>query len=403
MKILIADAIDAKLLAPLAEAGHELVFGADLTADDLPSNIAGIEVLVVRSTKVTTACLDAADQLTLIVRAGAGTDTIDVDGAADRGIYVTNVPGRNAVAVAELTMGLLLAIDRRIVDAATDLRNGVWNKALYRKADGLLGKRIAIIGLGSIGLEVAERAKAFGLVVSALRRPNRSESVDSRLRSIGIRLVDTMDELLAGADIVSVHVPSNTDTAGLVNADFLAKMNDGAILLNTARGETIVEDALVDALDNRSMWAGLDVWPNEPSGGSGEFISPLAQHERVTGSHHIGASTAQAQAAVVAGTLEVLTEFAAGKIINCVNLDDSGRGTSTIVVRHQDRVGVLAQVFGVLRSHGINVQQMSNQVFLGGEAAVASVNVASDPDLTAVDELTAIPEVFGVDVVKRAA
>jgi len=403
MKILIADAIDADLLSPLADEGHDLVFGADLSADDLPDHIAGVDVLVVRSTKVSTACIAAADQLTLIVRAGAGTDTIDVDSAAAHGVYVTNVPGRNAVAVAELTMGLLLAIDRRIVDGAIDLRNGVWNKSLYRKADGLHGKRIAIVGLGSIGLEVAERAKAFGLVVSALRRPNRSESADARLRAIGIRLVDSLDDLLGSADIVSVHVPSNAETVGLVNEDFLANMMDGAILLNTARGDTIDEAALVDALDNRGMWAGLDVWPNEPSGGSGEFVSPLAQHPRVTGSHHIGASTAQAQAAVVDGTIEVLTSFAAGKIINCVNLDESERGTATIVIRHQDRVGVLAQVFDVLRTHGINVQQMSNQVFLGGEAAVAAVNVATDPAAAVIDELASIDEVFGVEYVKRAA
>lgn len=403
MKILIADAIDQDLLAPLAAAGHELVFDVDLDAEGLPGKIKGVDVLVVRSTKVSPACIEAADQLTLIVRAGAGTDTIAVDVAAAHGVYVTNVPGRNAVAVAELTMGLLLAIDRHIVNGAIDLRNGVWNKAIYRKADGLHGKHIAIVGLGSIGLEVAERAKAFGLVVSALRRPNRSESVDTRVRSIGIRLVDTLDELLGSADIVSVHVPSNAETVGLVNADFLAKMPVGAILLNTARGDTIDEAALVDALDNRGMWAGLDVWPNEPAGGKGEFVSPLAQHPRVTGSHHIGASTAQAQAAVVDGTIEVLNAFAAGNVINCVNLDSSARGPATIVIRHQDRVGVLAQVFDVLRTHGINVQQMSNQVFLGGEAAVATMNVGSEPDDSVLHKLGSIDEVFGVEYVKRAA
>src|SRR5918992_2009813 len=170
MRVLFADAIDPSTVEALEEQGHECTRRPDLSSDDLPGEIAGFEVLVVRSTKVTAAAIDAADALELIVRAGAGTNTIDVEAASQVGMYVTNVPGRNAIAVAELTMGLLLAIDRRIADNVADLRTGSWNKTAYSKADGLFGRRLGIVGLGDIGLAVAERAAAFGLEVRGLRK-----------------------------------------------------------------------------------------------------------------------------------------------------------------------------------------------------------------------------------------
>lgn len=403
VRILVADAIDEAGLAPLVDAGHDVTVSPDLGADDLVEHLAGVDALVVRSTKVTAAAIEAADTLSLIVRAGAGTDNIDTDVAATRGVYVTNVPGRNAIAVAELAMGLLLAIDRRIVDGAVDLREGVWKKGEYRKAEGLFGKTMAILGVGAIGLAVAERAKAFGITVMAMRRSGRSEEIEARIRQIGIRLVDTEDELLGGADIVSIHVPSVPATAGLVNADFLAKMRDGAILINTARGETIDGAALLDALNERGMRAGLDVWPDEPKGGSGTFESDLATHPRVVGSHHIGASTDQSQAAIVEGTVETLLAYCGGVVMNCVNLETAALGSSALTVRHEDKVGVLAQVFEILRTSGLNVKQMSNQVFAGSIAAVAKINVDGEVSDQVVSQLRSIEEVIGVEHLELAA
>ena len=159
--------------------------GARLSADDLPERIAGFDGLVVRSTKVTAAVFEAADRLALVIRAGAGTNTIDTDAAARRGVFVCNVPGRNAAAVAELTMGLLLAVDRRIADNVADLREGQWDKQRYSKAEGLLGSTMGIIGLGSIGFAVAERAAAFGIGVQALAKPERSAQVVERAEELG--------------------------------------------------------------------------------------------------------------------------------------------------------------------------------------------------------------------------
>ena len=179
----------------------------DLDADTLPERIAGFEVLIVRSTKVTAAALDQADSLGLIVQAGAGTNTIDCDRAAELGVFVCNVPGKNALAVAELTMGLLLAIDRHIAAGTADLRAGTWNKKAYSKAEGLFGRRMGIIGVGDIGIATAAR-RAFGIDVVAVAKPGRGDLAVARAEAAGITFVDTLDELLASSDIVSLPCPA---------------------------------------------------------------------------------------------------------------------------------------------------------------------------------------------------
>jgi D-3-phosphoglycerate dehydrogenase / 2-oxoglutarate reductase len=398
MRVLFADAIDPSTVGVLTDRGHDCVSDPKLTADDLPDRIAGFEALVVRSTKVTAATIEAADALELIVRAGAGTNTIDVEAASEVGIYVTNVPGRNAIAVAELTMGLLLAIDRRIADNVADLRTGSWNKASYSKADGIFGKVMGIVGLGEIGFAVAERAAAFGLLVQAIRK-ERDEGTEERIKTLGVELVDSLEELVETSDIVSIHVPATPDTESMFDARLLGRMKEGAILLNTSRGDIVDEAALLDALETRALRAGLDVYPDEPGSGSTEWSSKLAQHPNVVGTHHIGASTAQAQRAVAEGVIEIIDAFVRGEILNCVNLAPTRLGTHTLHVRHFDRVGVLAGVFDILRRRELNVEQMENRVFEGRNAAVATIDVVGDvgPDLiTALEGLEHVIHVSAV-------
>lgn len=382
MRVLFADVIDPSTAETLADLGHELVSDPKLSAGDLPGRIPGFEALVVRSTKVTAATIEAADALELIVRAGAGTNTIDVDAASEVGIYVTNVPGRNAVAVAELTMGLLLAIDRRIADNVADLRAGSWNKTNYSQADGLFGKVMGIVGLGEIGFAVAERAAAFGLQVRAIRK-ERDEGAEERIKALGIELVDSLEDLVATSDIVTIHVPATSETESMIDSRLLGGMKEGAILLNTSRGDIVDEAALLDAIETRGLRAGLDVYPDEPGSGATEWSSKLAQHPNVVGTHHIGASTAQAQKAVADGVVEIIDAFVHGEILNCVNLAPTRLGTHTLHVRHFDRVGVLAGVFDILRRRDLNVEQMENRVFEGRNAAVATIDVVGDvgPDL----------------------
>ena len=304
---------------------------------DLHEHLTGVEVLVVRSTRVVAETISKANSLELIIRAGAGTDTIDVEAASSQGIYVCNIPGRNAVAVAELTFGLLLAIDRRIADGVIDLRDGVWNKKLYSKAEGLQGKTMGIIGLGDIGLCVAERAKAFGIKVIGQRKFGRTPQVEQKIRQTGIKLVDTKEELVSQSNIISVHVPYNSETHGLINRDLLQHFMDDAILINTSRGEIVDEEAVLEAINQRGLKAGLDVFRDEPSKGEGSFHSQVASNLSVVGSHHIGASTTQASKAIAQGILDAITSFEQGSPLNCVNQSPAGDGTSQVRVRHLDR------------------------------------------------------------------
>ena len=396
MKILFADALPDSYVDLLRRQGDECIVSPELGTADIPDVILGVDVLVVRSTEVTAATIDRSNNLGLIVRAGAGTNTIDCQAASDSGIYVCNVPGTNSVAVAELTLGLLLALDRHIPAAANDLRNGIWNKNGYSEADGLMGKTFGIIGVGEIGLAVAERARSFGMTVVAERKANRRPDIEARIRSIGIRLVDDLDAILAESDIVSIHVPGGERTVNLVDAGFLDSMKPNSILLNTSRGEVVDEEALLDAIESKGIRAGLDVFRNEPGDGTGEFASRLAAHPSVVGTHHIGASTQQAQDATSAATIDVIEAYRAGDPTNCVNVVRTRVGTTTITIRHFDRVGVLAAALAVLRKADINVQTMVNQVFEGSNAAMAIIDVSREVTEDVSRQLAALDNVIQV-------
>jgi D-3-phosphoglycerate dehydrogenase len=399
MHLLFADRLPEQTVADLEARGHVCVVEPGLKADELAARIAGFDALVVRSTKVKRPVFEAADRLALVIRAGAGTNTIDTDAAAARGVLVSNVPGRNAAAVAELTLGLLVAIDRRIADNVADLRNGQWDKQRYSKAGGLLGSTMGIIGLGSIGLAVAERAAAFGLRLQAVQRPGRASDVVDRAEELGIAMCASLDELVSSSDIISLHVPSNDDTRHLVDSEFLERMRPGAILLNTSRGDVVDEAALLKALDAGAVRAGLDVFADEPGSSHGPWDSPLARHPDVVATHHIGASTTQAQRAIAAGVIEIVDAFVAGEARNCVNLEPSRLGSTTLTIRHLDRVGVLAQILDRLSSAGLNVEHMENRIFRGGEAAVASIDVAGQASAELLAELAEVPHVLGVSEV----
>ena len=397
MKILLADSLPASAVARLEAAGDDVVVDPALTADDLGDALAGVEVLVVRSTPVNARALDRADELALIVRAGAGTNTIDAARAAELGIFVCNVPGRNALAVAELAMGLLIAVDRRIAAATADLRAGRWDKKEYSNADGLFGRTLGIIGLGDIGLALAERASAFDIDVIAVENFERPATTVERAARAGVRFVESTDALLAAADIVSLHVPGGPDTVGMVDAEFLAKMKDRAILINTSRGDVVDEAALVDAMDTRGLRAGLDVFADEPRG-TGEFVSALARHPAVVGTHHVGASTTQAQEAVAAGTVDAIEAYRAGSVVDCVNMEAEPLRAATLSVRHEDRVGVLAAVLSILRSGDLNVSTMKNQVFAGARAAVATIDVDGVPGTEVIQQIESHEHVIKVTV-----
>jgi D-3-phosphoglycerate dehydrogenase / 2-oxoglutarate reductase len=322
MRILVADRLPDRFVEAMERRGHECVTDAGLTEASLPASVRGVDVLVVRSTRVTAAVFAAADSLRLVVRAGSGTNTIDCDEASRTGVLVANVPGRNSVAVAELTLGLLLAVDRAIVDNASELRAGRWDKQRFSAAGrGLYGERLGIVGLGNIGLAVAERAAGFGMRLYAQAKGSRSPAVSQRIADLGIELIPDLVTLAARVDVLSLHVPLKAETRSMVGAEVLDALQPG-ILLNTSRAEVVDTEALMARLDAGGLSAGLDVFPGEPGSGSAEWHSALAAHPRVVGTHHVGASTRQAQEAVVDGVEEVINAFDRGELLNVVNSPD---------------------------------------------------------------------------------
>jgi D-3-phosphoglycerate dehydrogenase len=384
---LVADKFPAAGLEALRQAGAEVVYEPDAKGDRLAQVVrdSRAEVLVVRSTEVPAAALRAG-RLGLVVRAGAGYNTIDVATASELGIYVSNCPGKNSVAVAELAMALILALDRRVVDNAVDLRRGVWNKKEYGQAEGVFGRTLGVVGTGAIGCEVIARARAFGMPVVAWSRSLTAAAA----KAMGAERLGSPVEVAAGAEVVSVHLALKPETRGLLGKDFFAAMKPGAIFVNTARAEVVDEAALLAAVREKKVRAGVDVFAGEPAGGTGSVESELFKEPGVIGTHHIGASTEQAQQAIADETVRIVREYVAtGRVPNCVNIAKRTPATHLLVVRHRDRVGVLAHVFGRLKEAGINAQQTENIVFDGAAAAMARIHVDQAPAPEVLDGIRA--------------
>lgn len=375
MNILIADKLSEQAVNDLESLGCILKVEPGLGADDLPSEIGDADILIVRSTKVTAATIDAGASLSLIIRAGAGVNTIDLNHASSRGIHVANCPGKNADAVAELAMGLIVSCDRRIADQTADLRAGKWDKKGYGKAPGLKGRTLGILGYGSIGKSVARRAKAFGMPVVAWSRSLTPERAEEE----GIGYCATPLDVAGASDVITLHLAVSPETRNLVNTEFLAAMRDGAILVNTARGEVVDQEALEKAITAKDLRVGLDVYVGEPAAGDSAFpYTALAG--KITGTHHVGASTDQASEAIAGETVRVVKAYMeTGKPANPVNTQDKSPAPFGLVVRHFNRVGVLAGVLDALRVAEINVEEMENAVFSGGTAAVCTLKLDEKP------------------------
>jgi D-3-phosphoglycerate dehydrogenase len=387
MKVLVADKFEESGIDGMKEIGCEVVYSPDLKDDSLVEAVRDTraDVLVVRSTRVTETAL-AAGQLRLVVRAGAGYNTIDVKAASSRGIYVSNCPGKNSIAVAELAFALILALDRRLPDNVADLRAGKWNKKEYGKARGLYGRTLGLIGLGQIGREMIARAKAFGMDVTGWSRSLTPESA----AELGIAYRQTIIEVAHDCDILSVHIALAPDTRGVINADVFEAMKPGSYLINTSRAEVVDQAALKQAVKTKGVRAGLDVFADEPEGATGDFKDEIMTLPNVYGTHHIGASTDQAQEAIAAETVRIISAFKeTGKVPNVVNLADRTPATHLLVVRHQDRPGVLAYVLNEIKAANINVQQMENVVFAGAEAAVARIELDGALEPATVDRIRA--------------
>lgn len=418
MKVLIADKFEKSGIDGLQAAGCEVVFEPDLKDAALVEAIARTQadVLVVRSTVVTEQMLDAG-RLALVVRAGAGYNTIDVKAASKRGIYVSNCPGKNSIAVAELAFGLLIALDRRIPDNVAELRAGKWNKKEYSKAKGLHGMTLGLLGFGKIGQEMARRGLAFGMNLViwselgvAVDRDGipvdlplllQFRPASGALMAQRIAVAKTPAEVAEACDVLSIHLAAGPLTKNVVNAEVLAKLKPGAYVINTARPDVLDYQALATVVKEKNIRVAVDVYPGEPASATADFTHAILGLPGVYGTHHIGASTDQAQEAIAAETVRIVKTFKeTGVVPNVVNLVKQTPAQFTMIVRHKDRPGVLGRVFSKLGQAGINVQETENIVFEGAEAAIARINIDREPPAALVDSLRKeSPEILDISIV----
>ncbi len=401
MRVLIADKLTHGALHAIEVLGHDVEFSPTLTPDTLVQALESVQpdVLVVRSTKVNAAALGASSSLSLVIRAGAGVNTIDLKTASKLGIFVANCPGKNAVAVAELTIGILIALDRRIAEASQLMHEGRWEKSTFSKAEGLFGRRLGLVGFGATAREVASRAIAMGMQVSAWTP--RLEA--SMARPYGVHVAESLDALLGSSDALSVHCPLNASTRGLIGARELSLIPPGGIFIHTSRGGIIDDVALAAHAKSGQLRVGLDVFEGEPGSSSDAFDNELREVAAAVLTPHIGASTAQALESTGAEVTRIIQDFATlGLAHNVVNIADASQGRHRLIVRHEDRVGVLAGVLDALRRANLNVKEMQNVIFDGGEgdvvAASATIIVEQIPSRELLQELRSLDAILGVDM-----
>jgi D-3-phosphoglycerate dehydrogenase len=288
MKILISDAFDPSLPAKLEGLGE--------VTDD-KARLPEVDVVLVRSkTKCTREYIDQAENLHLIIRGGVGLDNIDVEYARSKGIQVFNTASASAVAVAELAFALMIAVPTRIVEGHIGMTQHEWLKKQLKRTE-LMGKTLGLIGAGNIGTELARRAIGFGMRVIAF---------DPLIKSHDIVDLVTLDELFAESDYISLHVPLTDTTKGMINSDSIAKMKDGVVILNTARGGCVVEEDMVDALKSGKVRAyATDVWYSDPPDES----CPLYDAPNVIMTPHIGASSRENMLRIGDVVVRILEDF----------------------------------------------------------------------------------------------
>lgn len=396
MKVLVADKFEAIGMDGLKGLGCEVLYEPDLKGDALGEAVRSSEadILVVRSTEIPEVAM-ANSRLAVIIRAGAGYNTIDVAAASRLGIYVANCPGKNSQAVAELAFGLMIAVDRHIAECASDLHQGVWNKKAYSQSRGLYGRTLGLIGMGKIGQEMITRAKAFGMNVVAFSRWMTPDVA----AALGIGRATRPSEIAEQSDFVSVHVSLTPETRGMMGTDFFDKMRPGAVFVNTSRAEVVNQAALLAAVNAGQIRAGLDVFEGEPKVGQGAYDGPLKENVNVVCTHHIGASTDQAQEAVAMEVVRIVREYKlSGSVPNVVNVAKAEHATHVMVVRHADRVGVLAHVLGALKDEEISVQEMENIVLGGAMAAIAQISLDKGPSESALNRIRSNDNVFDASV-----
>src|SRR5215468_3821463 len=413
MKILVCDPVSAKGIGLLQQRPEfeVVVLPKRLSESELLPVVKDAVALVVRSeTKVTAKVIEAASKLRVLGRAGVGIDNVDVEAATQRGVVVMNTPGGNTISTAELSFAMILSLARKVAQAHSSMASGNWDRKQFQGAE-LAGKTLGVLGLGRIGSEVAKRAVAFGMKVLAYD-PFLTEA---RAKALGIQLVGDLDNVYRNADFITVHMPVTEQTKGMLNAAAFSKMKPKVCIVNCARGEIIVENDLLAALDSGKVaGAALDVFIEEPL----PEVHPFRKHANIVMTPHLGASTTEAQEKCGIEVAEVVAGYLlTGEVRNAVNLpyldaktyeqvrpymvlgEKLGRLLAQLAPAHVDRLHV---TYGGRAQELPNIDPITRAILVGflSRAAVKDLNninvrsIASTLGLTVEEKRSNEPVTF---------
>jgi len=391
MKILVACTLPEDALQELRSLASETIYRPDLTAEQMPELVGDVSVLIVGRTRVSPEVIAAGRSLEMIVRVGTNTSNIAVDEASAQGVFVCNCPHKDAIAVAELALGLLLALDRRLPEHIAAQQRGGRTELPAGDALGLAGRTLGVVGFGPVGQAIARRAQGFDMSVLAWS-PTLTPELAAAHR---VGFCAWPRELARQSDMVAVHAPQQEVDDFLVDAEFLRNMREGAYLVYIGHPAALDESALVEIAPRRKLRFAYDTHaPHVADSDAGRFRSRLRELPDVIGTHHLADRTRQAREATAVEAVRVVREFlVSGQALNCVNLLARSPATWQLALRLRDTVGVMAAVMDHIRADGINAQEITSRVFAGARAAACVIALDERPSSEA---LSAIRNLDGV-------
>jgi len=392
MRILVACELPDFALDALRSLGSEQRYEPEARGERLRELIEGAGILVVDSRRVAPDVINRGTALQMIVHAGPGAGDIAVDEASAQGIFVTHCPDQHAAAVAELAFGLVLALDRRIVENTLALRAGRWMQGEFRNARGLAGGTLGILGYGPVGREIARRAAAFDMSVLAWSATPVAETGGPP----EVTFCGWPREVARGSDVVAVlGLEAPAGQRFLVDAEFLENMRPGAYLVSVGDPAVLDDVTLANAIRSRDLRFAIDVLGPDAGSDVGRFRCRLCDLPGVVATQRIGSLTQQARQATAAEVVRIIRSFlVSGEVCNCLNLAEHSRATWQLVLRLRDAVGVMAAILAAIRADGVNVERIASRVFSGARAAWCTICLDERPSAEALEAIRALPEVL---------
>ncbi|MEW6251422.1 MAG: NAD(P)-dependent oxidoreductase [Planctomycetota bacterium] len=405
MKTLVACELPEAALAELRALAVQLVYRPTLAPAELRELVPDVGILVVGGTRVSPEAISRARALQLIVHAGPGPGEIAIEEASAQGIFVAHCPTPDAEALAELTFGLILALDRRIVDAAVAMRDGRWRRSELADARGLAGRTLGILGYGPVGRLVAGRARAFDMHVLAWMPrlaggPGGDEPGPAApAQEPDVTFVDWPRDLARQSDIVAVLAcPIDPDLQNLAESEFLDHLQDGAALVLVGCAG-LDEAALTRAIEQQHLRVAVDVFASEPAGDASRYRCRICELPGVIATPHLGPLTEQARQATAAEVVRIVRSFiVSGEVHNCLNIAERSPATWQLVLRVRDQVGVMAGILEAIRADGINAQEIASRVFTGAKAAWCTIALDERPSTDALQAIRALPDVLHLEL-----